>query len=110
MAHVAHNMGRAPLISQALTSIPLYPSEAEIAVLVLGDKRAKDWPAVAKHLENKEGLPRVDKQMGGRFWPSVEAYFRQRHGMYLLPHSGDVPPKPRMAGHIRFIPPPDVEK
>lgn len=52
-------------------SIPLYPSESEIAVLVLGAKRAREWPAKARYLEDKHGLPRIDQVMGGRFWPAV---------------------------------------
>ncbi|MCP3383207.1 hypothetical protein NLM31_22835 [Bradyrhizobium sp. CCGUVB4N] len=88
-------------------TIPLYPSEDEIAALVLGEKRAKEWPSLALHLENKEGLPRVDKQMGGRFWPAIDGYFRQRHGMHLMPHAGDAPPARRVADHIQVIPTPD---
>lgn len=61
---------------------PLYPSETELAVLVLG-KRAKDWRRLATYLEDKQGLPRVDELMGGRYWPAVEAYFRVRHGMHV---------------------------
>jgi hypothetical protein len=57
---------------------PLFPSESEIAVLVLGAKRARDWPAIARHLELKAALPLIDAQMGGRYWPAVEAYFQQR--------------------------------
>jgi hypothetical protein len=62
---------------------PLYPSESELAILVLGAKRAKEWPRIALHLERKAGLPAVDAEMGGRFWPAVQAYFHQRHGMGL---------------------------
>ncbi|MEY9184883.1 hypothetical protein [Bradyrhizobium sp. USDA 313] len=64
-------------------TIPLYPSEAEIAVLVLGAKRAREWPAKARYLEDKHGLPRIDEVMGGRFWPAVVEYFRRRHGVSL---------------------------
>ncbi|MDB5615921.1 hypothetical protein [Tardiphaga sp.] len=46
--------------------IPLFPNESQIAVLVLGEKRSRDWPAIAKHLELKSGLP------------PVEAYFHER--------------------------------
>jgi hypothetical protein len=61
--------------------MPLYPDEAMIAAAVLGPKRAKDWPRIASYLEDKQGLPRLDELMGGRFWPAVVAYFRIRHGM-----------------------------
>jgi hypothetical protein len=79
---------------------PLYPDEATIALAVLGPKRAKEWPYIAVHLENKHGLPRVDREMGGRFWPAVEAYFRIRHGM---PVDGLNQPPP-VSNRIRIVP------
>lgn len=80
--------------------MPLYPSEAQIARAVLGS-RAKDWPRIAKTLEDKEGLPRVNALMGGRFWPAVVAFF---HGWQHISLDGDVPktiPPPR----FRVVPP-----
>jgi hypothetical protein len=76
----------------------LYPSESEIAVLVLG-KRAKDWPTTARYLEDKHGLPRVDELMGGRYWPAVEAYFRVRHGMKV-----DGVDHGRVSSRVRIVP------
>jgi hypothetical protein len=80
--------------------IPLYPSESEIAALVMG-KRAKDWPRTAKHLESKHGLPPIDALMGGRYWPSVEAFFRGFQGLPAL----DGTPPPRTVLGIRVVPP-----
>ena len=80
--------------------MPLYPSEADIAVLVLGPKRAKDWPHIAAHLEAKHGLPPVDAEMGGRFWPAVRQYFHTRHGM----HVDGAPPLAATSGRIRVVP------
>lgn len=54
--------------------MPLYPSEAQIARAVLGD-RAKDWKRIVKVLEDKEGFPPIIHLMGGRFWPAVVAFF-----------------------------------
>ena len=54
--------------------MPLYPTEAQIARAVLGD-RAKDWKRIAKVLEDKEGLPKINELMGGRFWPAIVAFF-----------------------------------
>jgi hypothetical protein len=79
----------------------LYPSESELAVLVLG-KRAKDWPAKAQYLEDKHGLPRVDELMGGRYWPAVEAYFSVRHGVVALDGSPLMVPK--MSSRVRVVP------
>jgi hypothetical protein len=35
-------------------------------------------------------LPRVDDLMGGRFWPAVFEYFRERHGMSVDGRTGPV--------------------
>lgn len=58
---------------------PLYMSDADIAVWVLGDD-AKRWPDVAAILE-REGLPRIDPLTGRRFRPAVEAFLLRRHGV-----------------------------
>jgi hypothetical protein len=83
----------------------LYPSESELAVLVLG-KRAKDWPRVASYLEDKHGLPRIDELMGGRYWPAVAAFFRQRNNMDLI--DGIV--RRAVSSRIRIVPPPPGAK
>lgn len=70
--------------------LPLFPTEAQIARAVLGD-RAKDWPRIAKSLEAKVGLPKINELMGGRFWPAVVAFF---YGWQGVPMDGSVvPPK-----------------
>jgi hypothetical protein len=51
------------------TDAPLYPDEAEIARRVLGE-RAQEWPGKVTVLE-RDGLPKIDPLMGGRFWPAV---------------------------------------
>ena len=56
----------------------LFPSEAEIARRLSQDLPA--WRAKAAVLE-REGLPRVDPLMGGRYWPCVTAYFNRRYGL-----------------------------
>jgi hypothetical protein len=66
-----------------MDEMPLYPDEAAIAAAVLGTKRAKEWPRIAVHLEAKHGLPPVDAEMGGRFWPAVKQYFYSRHEINL---------------------------
>jgi hypothetical protein len=59
--------------------VPLYPSEDEIARLILGEN-ASEWPAKAVVLE-REGLPKIDMMMGGRPWRLVEKFFMHRHGL-----------------------------
>src|SRR5215471_16802069 len=77
----------------------LYPSEAIVARLVLGD-RAKEWPAKAVLLE-REGLPKIDPLMGGRFWPAVKTWFFSRHGLdQAAGTSVTIPTK----GRIKVVP------
>lgn len=57
--------------------LPLYPTEDEIARKVLG-KRAREWPSIARSLAGK-GLPPVDPQFGGRYWPAVKQYLDTRN-------------------------------
>ena len=57
----------------------LFPDEAEIARVVLGPGRARAWPGLAVVLERR-GLPRVDPQFGGRYWPKVREFLdRMQH-------------------------------
>jgi hypothetical protein len=76
----------------------LFPNEAEVARLVLG-RRAAEWPGKAVVLE-REGLPKIDPLMGGRFWPSVFRWFCDRYGLDAA--SSDAP----MMGksRIRIVP------
>jgi hypothetical protein len=66
-------------LAESRSSETLYPSEAVVARLVLGD-RATEWPAKAVLLE-RDGLPKIDPLMGGRFWPAVKTWFLRRHGV-----------------------------
>jgi len=59
----------------------LYPCEAEIARRL--SQSEKHWRQIAPDLE-RQGLPKIDPVMKGRFWPAVEAFFRHRHGLGAL--------------------------
>ncbi|MGY2986483.1 MULTISPECIES: hypothetical protein [unclassified Bradyrhizobium] len=76
--------------------MPLFPDEKAIAAAVMGS-RAKDWPAKARYLEDKHGLPRIDPLMGGRYWPAVVEFFNARHG--LRPTTGSVSSSLRVVPH-----------
>ncbi|WP_436642488.1 hypothetical protein [Microbaculum sp. FT89] len=56
----------------------LFPCEAEIARRL--SQAPAEWPDKATVLE-RDGLPRIDPIMGGRFWPAVEAYWKRRYGL-----------------------------
>ena len=67
----------------------LYPSEAEVARRLSQDPAT--WGAKAVVLE-RDGLPRIDPLLGGRFWPAVEAYFQRRHGLNSVSNAGPLVP------------------
>jgi len=56
----------------------LFPSEAEIARRL--SQSSEDWAAKVRMLE-REGLPRIDAIMGGRYWPAVSAFWHRRYGL-----------------------------
>ena len=56
----------------------LFPSEEEIAYRL--GQSPRDWAAKAIVLE-REGLPRIDPVMGGRYWAAVRAFFDGRSGL-----------------------------
>lgn len=56
----------------------LFPCEHEIARRL--SQSEKRWRGIARLLE-REGLPRIDPIMGGRFWPAVVEFFRARYGV-----------------------------
>jgi hypothetical protein len=86
-----------------INEMPLYPTEAQIARAVLGD-RAKDWKRIAKVLEDKEGLPKINELMGGRFWPAVVAFFYGWQHISL--DNTRVAPTMRPGSRSEMVPPP----
>ena len=56
----------------------LSPCETEIARRL--SQSEKHWRRIAPQLE-RQGLPKIDPIMKGRYWPAVEAFFRNRHGL-----------------------------
>ena len=58
-----------------------FPCEAEVARRL--SQTPDEWSAKAFVLE-REGLPRVDPLMGGRFWPTVEQFWRRRYGLSMI--------------------------
>jgi hypothetical protein len=66
---------------RAARDFGLFPSEAEIARRL--SQTPQEWAAKARVLE-RDGLPRVDPLMGGRYWPAVHAFFHARYGLSRL--------------------------
>jgi hypothetical protein len=49
----------------------------------------------------RDGLPKIDPLMGGRFWPAVRQWFLDRHGLSTeLPSSASSPARSR----VRIVP------
>jgi hypothetical protein len=61
--------------------IGLFPNEREVARLLNQDFAA--WPSKAIILE-REGFPRVDPIMGGRYRPAIIAWWNRRYGLATL--------------------------
>jgi hypothetical protein len=59
----------------------LFPGEAEIARRL--SQTPDDWRAKAAVLE-RDGFPRVDPLMGGRYWPAVLAWWNRRYGLSTI--------------------------
>lgn len=75
--------------------LPLFPSEEQIAVLVIGEARAKEWPRIAKMLEQADDFPPIDEFVGARYWPAVAGYFHNRWNVDLLNGNARVRIAPR---------------
>lgn len=81
----------------------LFPDEKEIARLVLGPGREKQWREIAQVLE-KRNFPPINPLMGGRYFPAVRAFFDHENGVPLQSASPEttialsrvavLPPKP----------------
>src|SRR5439155_5907255 len=80
----AGSMADDPAEHPTLKRQGLFPCEAEVARRL--SQSEKRWRGVARQLE-REGLPKIDPLMGGRFWPAVVDFFRARHGVSKV---GDV--------------------
>ena len=67
-------------MGRAAENDALYLSDAEIGKRVLGATRAKEWGQIAPLLERR-GLPKIDRLMGGRYWPAVKRFFDVDNGL-----------------------------
>jgi hypothetical protein len=63
--------------------LPLFADDQTIGTALLGAQRAKEWSAVAP-LYEREGLPKIDRLMGGRYVPAVKAFFDRLYGLVGL--------------------------
>lgn len=61
-----------------------WPDDKELATLILGTKRAHEWPAIVK-AEEKAGFPRVSTLYGGREWAAIVEFYERRRRSALPP-------------------------
>lgn len=54
---------------------PLFVPDKELAHLVFGPERSREWRGAARHLEALRGLTRINPIFGGRYWPAVKDFF-----------------------------------
>ena len=71
--------------------LPLFADEPSIGAAVLGPRRACEWTALAA-LYERQGLPKIDEVMGGRYMPAVKAFFDRVYG--LNGTAGPIPAAP----------------
>lgn len=67
----------------SIENLPLFASDAEIGTVLLGSKRASEWSALAA-LYERQGFPKVDPIMGGRYVPAIKAFFDKQYGVATL--------------------------
>lgn len=68
-------------MSTQLRDDGLFPCEREVARRLSQDPAA--WKAISVVLE-RDGLPRVDPLMGGRYWLAVIEWWNRRYGIGTL--------------------------
>ena len=66
-----------------LEHLPLFASDAEVGAALLGTKRASEWRALVA-LYERQGFPKIDPVMGGRYVPAIKAFFDKQYGIATL--------------------------
>jgi hypothetical protein len=63
------------------TDLGLFPNEREVARRLSQDPAS--WASKALVLE-RNGFPRIDPLMGGRYWPACTAWWNRRYGLATI--------------------------
>jgi hypothetical protein len=69
-----------------LDDLPLFANDNDLGEAILGKKRASEWKALAP-LYERQGLPKIDALMAGRYVPAVKAFFDRAYGLASLVQS-----------------------
>lgn len=68
----------------ALDDLPIFADDAAIGQALLGSVRAAEWPSLVPLFE-RDGFPRIDPIMRGRYVPAVKAFFDRQYGLLSSP-------------------------
>lgn len=72
-----------------LADLPWFADDEAIGIALLGRDRACEWKSLAP-LYERQGLPKIDEIMGGRYVPAVKAFFDKQYGLAsLVPEAPD---------------------
>jgi hypothetical protein len=63
-----------------LDELPIFADDAAIGQALLGTVRADEWPSLVPLFE-REGFPRIDPIMRGRYVPAIKAFFDCKYGL-----------------------------
>lgn len=64
-----------------LDDLPLFADDSAIGQALLGLSRAAEWRQLAPLYERRDGFPKIDDVMGGRYVPAIRAFFDRIYGL-----------------------------
>lgn len=64
-------------MNSALSKLPLFATDDEIAIAIVGKQRASSWKRGALRLLEARGFPQIDHLHGGRPVPLIEKWYRR---------------------------------
>jgi hypothetical protein len=67
----------------ALDRLPLFATDDEIAIAIVGKKRASEWKRGALQILEARGFPRFDALHGGRPVPLIRKWYELHMGLHL---------------------------
>jgi hypothetical protein len=67
-------------IARVWNELPLFADDRSLGAALLGRERACEWKSLAA-LYERQGLPKIDEVMGGRYVPAVKAFFDRTYGL-----------------------------
>ncbi|WP_201269197.1 hypothetical protein [Sinorhizobium meliloti] len=70
------------MTNDPLSKLPLFATDDEIAIAIVGRKRASDWKRGALQILEARGFPKVDALHGGRPVPLVRKWYELHMGLH----------------------------